>query len=218
MKTIMSKDDLANHFGPEFMSFFIALVEDAAQRARSFFEERGEKYDRTTGATIMRYTIKTGLTQAAMAEFNDPRHGFNVQQVRNLAIWFEYDGLRIRGYTVKHGKLPIRGKDCPDHRTRHFSNVEPEQKTLFAGKWLANVSILWSFDHEGNLMGLRAVVGDGWDDAGQLKLALDLQLPTTAVEFRAQTGIGNFTPTEDDEPLLPQPHAEGDRTSLTRQE
>ena len=196
-----SSQDLQDALGLDFLAFFIGLAEAAAERARSFFKE-GEAYNRTVGATLMRYTLRDGLMQASGSMFSPEAHGFNVQSARNLAIWFEFEGFMVRGYTVPKGKLPIKGETSPQHRNDHFGNVPPDQQTLFSKCWAANVSLLWSFDKQGHFIGLRAVVGDGWDDEGQLKLALDLELPTTAAELRAQMSDANFAVEEDDEKLI----------------
>lgn len=197
----LSPDELKAIFGAEFLAFFIGLAESAAERARSFFLS-GEPYNRTVGATIMRYAIRNGLIEALDVQFSAALHGYDVQSPRNLAIWFEFEGMLIRGYTVPKGKLPIKGQNSADHREKHFANVQPTQKSLFSKEWVANVSLLWSFDKQGHFIGLRAVVGNGWDDQGQLQTLLDFELPTTAAEIRAELASSNFDIEEDNEPLL----------------
>jgi len=199
--TLSSKEELQDRFGLEFLTFFIGLAEAAAERARAFFKQ-GEAYNRTVGATIMRYVVRDGLQDASGTMFTSDDHGFSVQTARNLAVWFEFEGFMVRGYTVPLGKNPIRGERSPAHRDNHFANVPPEQPTLFSKPWAANVSLLWSFDKVGNFIGLRAVVGDGWDDEGQLKLAINLELPTTAAELRATMEDANFVVEEDSDKLV----------------
>lgn len=199
--TIQSREELLEAFGPEFLTFFIGLAEAASERARGFFRS-GEKYNRTVGATIMRYMVREGLKEASETMFGADANGFSITSARNLAVWFEFEGLSIRAYTVQDGKYPVEGDDSPVHRNEHFSNVPPQQPTLFGKPWLGNVTLLWSFDCDGSFIGLRAVIGDGWDEEGQLKLLVDLELPTTAVELRAQMGDANFNVEEDDEKLV----------------
>jgi len=197
----LTSEALKELFGLDFLSFFIGLAEAASERARGFFKE-GEQYNRTVGASIMRWALRDGLKEALNTLFSADAHGFNVQSPRNLAVWFEFEGLIVRGYTVPKGKLPIRGLNSAQHRDEHFSNVRPDQQTLFSKDWVANVTLLWSFDKTGHFIGLRAVVGDGWDEEGNLQLLLDLPLPTTAAEIRAEMENPNFVVEQDSDRLI----------------
>jgi hypothetical protein len=202
----LSNDALRAILGRDFVEFLIALVNDAADRAKAGCKAMGVAYSPAVGSVALRLIVKEGLRAAQGVQFTEHEHGFWLQVgIRNLAIWFEYEGISIRCYRVPAGKTPMPGQpDGPEHRQRFFQNLEPIQRPITNKDWIANVAILWSFDHNGDLVELRAVVPNDWNEQGELQFSAHLNLPTTVAELNI-TAADNFQSPEEDAELLVKP-------------
>lgn len=212
----LTEEELKEILGAEFLKFLIGLIDDCAEKTRGTFKDYLKKpYNPTVGAWMTRHLVREGFKDADNVQFTAHEHGFVLQRPRNLGIWFEFEGIHGRCYKAPKDKMPMKGKNDAKHKDEFMSNRPPEQSGIFGKEWVANVVILWSFDASGELVQLRAVIGDGWDDEGKLQSALDFELPTSIAEI----GLDGFTPAEEETPpLFTKPAKPTEKTKETPKE
>ncbi|RYG37860.1 hypothetical protein EON81_05410 [bacterium] len=192
-----TQDEIREHFGQDFLYMLVGAMDTATTVAKSFFTDKNRPYNQTLGGTIIRWSFRESLSQAREVQFTESGHGFAVQQPFNIGLWWEYQGIAIRGHKVGFDKFPLPGG--ADHRIRFFDNEPPVQRSLTAREWIANAAFLWTLDRAGDPAQLR-LAGPAGFDGNDMKLHYCLTLPTTVAAMEG--GASHFISPADDEEML----------------
>ena len=201
MAQTLTEDQVRSLLGDGLLDFLISTVDDGSLTFREHLKLVNKRYNPTLAATYMRWWMKDALEQANGVQFTEQEHGFWLSSPANIGIWFEYAGVKFRAYKVRQGKAPMPGG--AKHRVDFLSNIPEEQGNLLS-EWKGNIVLLWSFNAQGEIIGFRAVHPDGFDEDGQLKLSVDLDLVEMMIEKHSSVQ-SQFAPEQDDTNLLAEP-------------